>query len=230
MKKALVLFSGGQDSATALAWALSNFESVETVGFTYGQRHSIELECRPKFLARLRELPGGVHLGEDHILSMPVLKEIGGTSLTGREEIDVLPNGLPSTFVPGRNLLFFVAAASLAWRLGARDLVGGMCETDYSGYPDCRNEALQTLARAIGLGVSEDFQIHTPLMHIDKAGTWGMAADLGGRPLVEAIRDLTHTCYVGNHVDFHPWGFGCGECPACELRRAGFEKWEGAND
>lgn len=227
---ALVLFSGGQDSAVCLASALSQadrYQRVETVGFDYGQRHTIELQTRQDFLAALRSrFPAwGARLGDDHMLQLPTLGRISETSLTREVAIEMKDGGLPSTFVPGRNLLFFTYAAALGWRRGIRTLIGGMCETDYSGYPDCRNDTLQTLARALSLGMDTEFRIETPLMHIDKAGTWAMAETLGGRPFVDLIVEHSHTCYLGDRTHRHAWGYGCGSCPACELRRKGWEQW-----
>ncbi|MBL8881437.1 MAG: 7-cyano-7-deazaguanine synthase QueC [Hyphomicrobium sp.] len=224
---ALVLFSGGQDSTVCLAWALARYERVETVGFDYGQRHHVELQARTKILDRLRQdFPDWAgRLGPDRVLKLPALGEISETALTRDKEIEVGKTGLPSTFVPGRNLLFFTYAAALAWRRGISTLVGGMCETDYSGYPDCRNETLQTLARAISLGVDRHISIETPLMYVDKAGTWAMTQELGGAALVDLVTEETHTCYVGIRTRRHPWGYGCGHCPACALRAKGWHAW-----
>lgn len=224
---ALVLFSGGQDSTVCLAWALARYERVETVGFDYGQRHHVELQARTKILDRLRQdFPDWAgRLGPDRVLKLPALGEISETALTRDKEIEVGKNGLPSTFVPGRNLLFFTYAAALGWRRGISTLVGGMCETDYSGYPDCRNETLQTLARAISLGVDRHISIETPLMYVDKAGTWAMTQELGGAALVDLVTEETHTCYVGIRTRRHPWGYGCGHCPACALRAKGWHAW-----
>lgn len=227
-KSALVLFSGGQDSAVCLAHALTSFDHVETVGFSYGQRHDIELETRLALLARLRgEFPDWDRkLGPDHPLELPTLGRISETSLTRQVAIEMADSGLPNTFVPGRNLLFFTYAAALGYRRGITTLIGGMCETDYSGYPDCRNDTLQTLAHAISLGMDKRFEILTPLMYVDKAATWAMAQDLGGATLVELIIETTHTCYLGDRAHRHAWGFGCGTCPACDLRAKGWEKWQ----
>ena len=224
---ALVLFSGGQDSAVCLAAALERHARVETVGFSYGQRHAIELEKRLAFLAALRErFPAwSARLGADHALDLPTLGRISETSLTCNVAIEMTSSRLPSTFVPGRNLLFFTYAAALGWRRGIRTLVGGMCETDYSGYPDCRHDTLQTLARALSLGMDAEFTIDTPLMHVDKASTWAMADKLGGRAFVDLIVEETHTCYLGERALRHAWGYGCGTCPACELRARGWERW-----
>ncbi|MEM7005811.1 MAG: 7-cyano-7-deazaguanine synthase QueC [Pseudomonadota bacterium] len=225
--KAIVLFSGGQDSAVCLAWALTRYACVETLGFDYGQRHLVELECRQQFLSRMREeMPDlAEKLGEDHVLSIPVLGEISDTALTRDTEIEVASSGLPSTFVPGRNLIFLNLAAALAWRRGASILVGGMCETDFSGYPDCRRSTIDAQEQAISLGLDKDVTIDTPLMYIDKAETWRMAIDLGGEPLVDLIVENTHTCYLGDRSVRHDWGYGCNDCPACDLRAQGWQKW-----
>jgi 7-cyano-7-deazaguanine synthase len=224
-ERALVLFSGGQDSATCLAWALERFGRVETIGFDYGQRHRVELEVRQEFLARLRtEFPAwAAQLGEDHVVELGVLSAISDTALTREVAITMQDGGLPNTFVPGRNLLFFTVAAAVAYRRGVKHLVGGMCETDFSGYPDCRDDTLKALQVAIGLGMDRRFVIHTPLMWIDKAATWSLANDLGGEPLVRLLIEVTHTCYLGDRSHYHEWGVGCGECPACDLRRRGWE-------
>jgi 7-cyano-7-deazaguanine synthase len=226
-RKAIVLFSGGQDSTTCLAWALDRFPAVETVGFAYGQRHAAEMDARPCVLAGLRaRFPKwAAKLGEDHVLSLDVLSEIGGSALTDDMKIEMAKNGLPTTFVPGRNLLFLTAAAALGTRRGCHDLVGGMCETDYSGYPDCRAETIEAMSRAIELGFAEKFTIHTPLMKLDKAATWALAEKLGGTALVNLIREETVTCYEGDRTHRHDWGYGCGKCPACELRARGFARY-----
>lgn len=225
---ALVLFSGGQDSAVTLAWALTHHSHVETIGFDYGQRHVIELETRGTLLAKLRDLfPAWADkLGADHRLALPALADISETALTRGVAIEIEAGGLPNTFVPGRNLLFFTYAAALAWRRGISALAGGMCETDYSGYPDCRNETLQTLAKALSLGMDKPISIETPLMFLDKQATWALAHELGGMALVELIVEDTHTCYLGNRTHRHVWGYGCGTCPACELRASGWERWQ----
>ena len=227
---ALVLFSGGQDSTTCLAWALQRYERVETIGFDYGQRHAVELDCRPVVLAGLRAaFPGwSARLGADHLLDLSVLGQVSDTALTSDKAIELQAGGLPNTFVPGRNLLFFTLAAALAYRRGIGVLVGGMCETDYSGYPDCRNDTLQALQRALSLGLDQPMALETPLMWIDKAATWRMAQQLGGDALVALIRDDTHTCYLGDHDTRHAWGLGCGACPACELRRNGWRAFRAA--
>lgn len=226
-ERALVLFSGGQDSTTCLAWALERFAGVETIGFDYRQRHRIELDCRSAVIARLRrEFPDwNDRLAEDHLLDCGVLGRISDTALTGAAAITYDEGGLPNTFVPGRNLLFFVLAAAVGYRRGARHLVGGMCETDYSGYPDCRDDTLKALQATLSLGTERRFVIHTPLMWRDKAATWALARDLGGEPLVELIREETHSCYLGDRSRRHDWGYGCGDCPACALRQAGWERF-----
>ena len=227
---ALVLFSGGQDSTTCLAWALARFTSVETVGFDYGQRHAAELEARPHILAGLkRDFPDwGSKLSDDHLLPLDLLKAIGGSALTDEMKIEMGAGGLPTSFVPGRNILFLAAAAALGYRRGIADLVGGMCETDFSGYPDCRNETIQTTARALSLGLDRPVTVHTPLMWMDKAATWRMAQELGGAKLVQLILEETVTCYEGDRSLFHEWGYGCGACPACQLRASGYNKYKAA--
>lgn len=222
---ALVLFSGGQDSTTCLAWALGNFSRVETIGFRYGQRHGVEMDCRSVILAELRDrFPDWrERLGDDHVVDLGgLLGELGATALTQDIQIEIQQSGLPNTFVPGRNLLFFTVAAALAYRRNIRTLVGGMCETDYSGYPDCRDDTLKALQVALGLGMDRRFRLETPLMWIDKAATWALASELGGKALVDLIIEHTHTCYLGDRVHRHEWGYGCGSCPACILRLKGF--------
>ncbi|KAI96039.1 7-cyano-7-deazaguanine synthase [Rhodomicrobium udaipurense JA643] len=225
--KSLVLLSGGQDSAVCLAWALTNYAQVETLGFSYGQRHSVELECRPKLREAMAALSPewAARLGPDHVLDLSILGAVSDTALTSDAEIAFGANGLPNTFVPGRNLLFFTLAAALGYRRGIRDLVGGMCQTDYSGYPDCRDETLQTLASAINLGTDEQFRIVTPLMWRTKAETWAMTHALGGNPLVDIVAEHSHTCYKGDRDHRHEWGYGCGTCPACDLRAKGYYAW-----
>ena len=224
---ALVLFSGGQDSTVCLAWALTRYGRVDTVGFDYGQRHKVELACRQNVLNLIdKDFPEwAAKLGEDHVLQLPALGQLSDTALTRDVEIEMTESGLPNTFVPGRNLLFFTYAAALGYRRGLGRLVGGMCETDYSGYPDCRDATLQTLAKAIQLGTEADFQIETPLMQRDKTETWSLAAKLGGPSLVDMIIEHTHSCYKGDRSQRHEWGYGCGSCPACELRARGFHAW-----
>jgi 7-cyano-7-deazaguanine synthase len=224
---ALILFSGGQDSTTCLAWALDRFERVETVGFDYGQRHRVELTCRAEIRAAIRALNGawGRRLGEEHTINLASLGEISSTALTRDVAIEVGKEGLPNTFVPGRNLIFLTFAAALAYRRGLRHLVGGMCETDYSGYPDCRDDTIKALQVALNLGMEQRFVLHTPLMWIDKAATWDLARALGGDRLVDLIVEKTHTCYHGGRGERHEWGYGCGACPACKLRAAGFMRF-----
>jgi 7-cyano-7-deazaguanine synthase len=224
---ALVLLSGGQDSTVCLAWALERFDAVETIGFDYGQRHAIELACRAEILADLRRrFPAwGRRLGPDHMIELPALGRLSETALTREAEIRLGESGLPNTFVPGRNLLFFTLAAALAYRRGHKHLVGGMCETDYSGYPDCRDDTLKALQVALNLGMDRRFVLHTPLMWVDKAATWRLAEDLGGAGLVELVRKETHSCYLGDRNHRHDWGWGCGRCPACALRRTGYERY-----
>lgn len=228
---ALVLFSGGQDSTVCLAWALERFAHVETIGFAYGQRHAVELAQRPVIRTEVaRAFPHWAgKLGDDHVLELATLGAISETALTREAEFRMTAAGPPNTFVPGRNLLFFTYAAALTYGRGARTLVGGMCETDYSGYPDCRNDTLQTLAKAISLGMDAAFSIETPLMWIDKPGTWEMADKLGGATLVDLIVEHTHTCYTPDRKTRHAWGYGCGQCPACTLRANGWERWRGSD-
>jgi len=224
---ALVLFSGGQDSTTCLAWALSRYARVETVGFDYGQRHAVELSLRLPLLSSLRALNAEWHqrLGDDHLLDLSLLGKISDTALTRDTAIAMQANGLPNTFVPGRNLLFITVAAALAYRRGIDVIVGGMCETDYSGYPDCRDESLRALESALQLGMATTLSLQTPLMWLNKATTWQLARDLGGEPLVALIRADTHTCYLGERGLLHDWGHGCGTCPACELRANGYREY-----
>ena len=224
---ALVLFSGGQDSTTCLAWALNRYDHVETLGFDYGQRHAIELTMRPQLLDSLRSMRPDwkSKLGEDHVLDLSLLAAISDTALTSDVAITMQENGLPNTFVPGRNLLFLTSAAALAYRRGISDLVGGMCETDYSGYPDCRDETLRSLQEAINLGMASKLTIQTPLMWLNKAQSWQLAVTLGGEELVELIRTESHTCYLGERGVLHAWGHGCGTCPACELRARGYTEY-----
>ncbi|WP_431281940.1 7-cyano-7-deazaguanine synthase QueC [Humitalea sp. 24SJ18S-53] len=221
MNTALVLFSGGQDSATCLAWALARFDHVETLGFDYGQRHLVELACRDALRAGM----ASPKLGPDHTLAVPTLAAIGGSALTEDAAIAMRADGLPNTFVPGRNILFLTLAAALAARRGIRHLVTGVCETDYSGYPDCRDDTIKAVQVALNLGMNARFVIHTPLMWRDKAATWRLAEALGGTPLVTLIRDESHSCYIGDRSQRHAWGFGCGACPACDLRARGWEAY-----
>ena len=224
---ALVLFSGGQDSTTCLAWALERFARVETIGFDYNQRHRVELDCRKGICDGLSALKPlwAARLGEDHTIGLGVLGEISNTALTRDNAIETGANGLPTTFVPGRNLIFLTFAAAVAYRRGLRHIVGGMCETDYSGYPDCRDDTMKATQLALNLGMERRFVIETPLMWIDKAATWRLAAELGGAALVDLIRAETHSCYQGNRADRHDWGFGCGTCPACRLRADGYRRY-----
>ncbi|AHG65680.1 7-cyano-7-deazaguanine synthase QueC [Advenella mimigardefordensis] len=229
--KALVLFSGGQDSTTCLAWALDRYQYVETIGFSYGQRHAVELTCREQVIEQLRlQFPDwSARLGNDHMLDLSVLGQISDTALTQDKAIEFEQSGLPNTFVPGRNLLFFNFAAALAYRRGLEVLVGGMCETDYSGYPDCRDNTLKSLQVSLSLGLDRPMVIETPLMWIDKEKTWHMASTLGGPALVQLIEEYTHTCYLGDREHRHPWGYGCNQCPACDLRRKGYELYQSAH-
>lgn len=224
---ALVLFSGGQDSTTCLAWALSHYDHVETIGFDYGQRHAIELTLRPQLLNSLRVMNEAWRskLGEDHMIDLSVLGTISDTALTRDTAITMQENGLPNTFVPGRNLLFLTVAAALAYRRGIHVIVGGMCETDYSGYPDCRDDTMRALQTALRLGMATEVELQTPLMWLNKAQSWTLAEELGGAALVELIRADTHTCYLGERGTLHDWGHGCGKCPACELRANGYKEY-----
>jgi 7-cyano-7-deazaguanine synthase len=227
-RSALVLFSGGQDSTTCLAWALERFDHVETIAFDYRQRHRIELDQRLVVLEEMRRrFPRWTEkLGDDHFIDMGVLGQISETSLTRNVAFAMKNDGLPNTFVPGRNLLFFTFAAAVAWRRDIRHMVGGMCETDFSGYPDCRDNTIKALQVALNLGMDRSFVLHTPLMWLDKAETWALAKDLGGDPLVETILEHTHTCYQSERGPRHAWGHGCGDCPACALRQRGYEMWK----
>jgi 7-cyano-7-deazaguanine synthase len=222
--RALILFSGGQDSATCLAWALERFESVETVGFDYGQRHAIELDCRPRLIASLRETfpRWSRRLGKDHLLDLKVLGSISDTALTSDQAIAFAEGGLPNTYVPGRNLLFLTLAAALGARRGIGDLVAGVGQVDYSGYPDCREEAIDAMEDALNIGMDSNYEIHTPLMHLDKTAIWQLADELGGEALVDIILEHSHSCYLGDRQMRHEWGYGCGTCPACALREAGY--------
>jgi len=228
-RHALVLLSGGQDSATCLAWALAHFARVETVGFDYGQRHHVELDCRERLRTGMQAMPWPGTLGADHLLHVDVLRELGSSAMIDEVAITLQADGLPNTFVPGRNLLFFTLAAALAYRRGLTVLVGGMSETDYSGYPDCRDNTLKALQVALSLGVDRPLVVETPLMWRDKAATWALAHALGGDALVELIRRDSHTCYLGQRDVLHDWGYGCGQCPACELRARGWRAWAQGN-
>ena len=229
-RTALVVFSGGQDSTVCLAWALSRYARVETIGFDYGQRHKVELDCRPTVREALSaQCPQWAdRLGDDHLLDLRLLGQISDTALTETRAIEMQANGLPNTFVPGRNLLFLNFAAALAYRRGASVLVGGMCETDFSGYPDCRDNTLKALQVAISLGLDSPMTIETPLMWLTKAQTWALAKTLGGEDLVRLIVEESHTCYQGERGELHAWGHGCGTCPACELREKGYVEWDAA--
>lgn len=222
---ALVLYSGGQDSSTCLAWALSTYERVETIGFDYGQRHKIELDYRAPMIEALRALNPlwDARLGQDHLLCLDILGKISDTALTQDRAIAISASGLPNTFVPSRNLIFFQFAAAIAYRRGLDVLVGGMCETDYSGYPDCRDNTLKALQVAISLGLDVPMTIETPLMWLNKAQTWQLAHQLAGQPFIQALIEHTHSCYLGDHQTRHIWGYGCGQCPACELRKKGHD-------
>jgi 7-cyano-7-deazaguanine synthase len=226
-RRALVLFSGGQDSTACLAWALDRYAQVETIGFDYGQRHAVELDCRRRVRAALQvKFPQWkTKLGDDHLLDLSLLGQISDTAMTDTRAIELNAQGLPNTFVPGRNLLFFTFAAAVAYRRGISVLVGGMCETDYSGYPDCRDNTLKALQVAVSLGLDAPMTIETPLMWLDKAQTWALADQIGGETLVKLTIDYTHTCYLGERSQRHAWGYGCGMCPACDLRRKGYEGW-----
>lgn len=224
---ALVLFSGGQDSTTCLAWALARYGRVETIGFDYGQRHAIELAVRPTVLEKVRALKPDWNdrLGDDHMIDLSLIAKISDTALTSNVAIAMQENGLPNTFVPGRNLLFMTVAATVAYRRGLTVLVGGMCETDFSGYPDCRDDTMKALQVALNLGMATNLKVETPLMWIDKAETWSLADQLGGQALLDLIRKETHTCYLGERGALHDWGYGCGTCPACALRARGYENF-----
>ena len=225
--RALILFSGGQDSTTCLAWALERFDHVETLAFAYGQRHAVELDVRTTFLAKLREAfpDWAAKLGEDHTLTLDALRAISDTALTRETAITMGANGLPTTFVPGRNLIFLTFAGALAYRRGAKHIVTGVCETDYSGYPDCRDDTVKALQVALNLGMDTRLVLHTPLMWRDKRATWELADRLGGRALTALVEEHTHSCYLGDRSTRHPWGYGCGACPACDLRRTGWQSW-----
>lgn len=229
-QNALVLFSGGQDSTVCLAWALARYNRVTTIGFDYGQRHSVELECRQNVMLALRASKSvkTTELGDDTLLDLGILGQISDTSLTRDAEIEISEAGLPTTFVPGRNLIFLTLASAVAWRQSASVLVGGMCETDYSGYPDCRRATIDAQEQALALGLDREIVIETPLMHKTKADTFAMAKSLGGDELVEIVVEHTHTCYLGDRSTRHEWGYGCGTCPACQLRATGWEDWQRA--
>lgn len=226
--KALLLFSGGQDSATCLAWALDTFEHVETVGFHYGQRHDVEMNCREAIREKIPslDLAWQDRMGEDHILDLSVLGQMSETALTRDVAIEMNEDGLPNTFVPGRNLVFLTFAGALAYRRGITTLIGGMCEADFSGYPDCRKETLDAQMEALSLGLAKPMSLETPLMHLSKTGAWELCESLGGEALVEIVNRDTHSCYKGDHETLHAWGYGCGNCPACDLRAVGWEGYQ----
>ncbi len=227
MTTALVLFSGGQDSTTCLAWALARFERVETIGFDYRQRHRVELDQRGIIRSEIVKLDPqwAARLGDDHLLDLGILGEISATAMTRDIAIIADEKGLPNTFVPGRNLMFFTLAAAVAFRRGLRHLIGGMCETDYSGYPDCRDDTLKAMQVALNLGMEKNFVVETPLMWLDKGDTWRLAETLGGKALVELVIEATHSCYLGERSRKWDWGYGCGACPACQLRAGGWKKY-----
>jgi 7-cyano-7-deazaguanine synthase len=225
---ALVLFSGGQDSTVCLAWALERFSRVETIGFDYGQRHAIELSVRARLREKMSALNSGwaARLGNDHMIKLGALAAISDTALTRQTAIEIADSGLPTTFVPGRNLMFFCFAGALAYRRGARHLVAGMCETDYSGYPDCRDDTVKAMQVALTLGLDKRVAIHTPLMWIDKAQTFALAVEIGGDAFLDLLIEDSHSCYLGDRAKRHDWGYGCGTCPACQLRAQGFAKFK----
>ncbi len=225
---ALVLFSGGQDSTVCLAWALERFSRVETIGFDYGQRHAIELSVRARLREKMAALNSGwaARLGDDHMIRLDALAAISDTALTRQTAIEIADSGLPTTFVPGRNLVFFCFAGALAYRRGARHLVAGMCETDYSGYPDCRDDTIKAMQVALTLGLDKRVAIHTPLMWIDKAETFALAVEIGGEAFLDLLIEESHSCYLGDRSKRHDWGYGCGTCPACQLRAQGFAKFK----
>jgi 7-cyano-7-deazaguanine synthase len=224
---ALVLFSGGQDSTVCLAWALERFSRVETIGFDYGQRHAVELGVRARLREKMSALNTGwaARLGDDHVIKLDTLAAISDTALTRQTAIEIAESGLPTTFVPGRNLVFFCFAGALAYRRGARHLVAGMCETDYSGYPDCRDDTIKAMQVALSLGLDKRVAIHTPLMWIDKAETFALAVEIGGKAFLDLLIEDSHSCYLGDRSKRHDWGYGCGTCPACQLRAQGFAKF-----
>jgi len=224
---ALVLFSGGQDSTVCLAWALERFSRVETIGFDYGQRHAVELGVRARLREKMSALNTGwaARLGDDHVIKLDTLAAISDTALTRQTAIEIAESGLPTTFVPGRNLVFFCFAGALAYRRGARHLVAGMCETDYSGYPDCRDDTIKAMQVALSLGLDKRVAIHTPLMWIDKAETFALAVEIGGKAFLDLLIEDSHSCYMGDRSKRHDWGYGCGTCPACQLRAQGFAKF-----
>ena len=226
-KSALVLFSGGQDSTVSLLWACKNFKQVETIGFNYNQRHIIEMECRKNILTKIKNLSSICFnsLGKDHVINIPALGLLSETALTRDSKIFVEENGLPNTFVPGRNLVFLNMAAALGWRRNIFNLIGGMCDTDYSGYPDCRRETIDAQAKALSLGLDKEIFVHTPLMDMDKSEVWAFSYKLGGEEFHKIIKDDTHTCYLGDRSVLYDWGYGCNVCPACMLRKNGYKEW-----
>jgi 7-cyano-7-deazaguanine synthase len=225
---ALVLFSGGQDSTVCLAWTLERFGRVETIGFDYGQRHLVELSVRTRLREKMSALNGAwkARLGDDHLIKLDSLATISETALTRETAIEIAESGLPTTFVPGRNLVFFSFAGALAYRRGARHMVAGMCETDYSGYPDCRDDTVKAIQVALSLGLDKRITIHTPLMWVDKADTFAMAEEIGGKAFLDLVIEDSHSCYLGDRAQRHDWGYGCGACPACKLRAEGFAKFK----
>jgi 7-cyano-7-deazaguanine synthase len=224
---ALVLFSAGQDSATCLAWALARFGRVETIGFDYGQRHAVELGQRGPLREAIAQVDPlwRARLGPDLVVDLTGFGALVESALTREKEIETDVSGRPTTFVPGRNLVFLTVAAAHAYGRGLSVLVGGMCEADYSGYPDCRQATTEALAAALALGLDLPIGIQTPLMHRTKAEAWQLAHDLGGEELVGLILEHSHTCYLGVRTVRHDWGYGCGACPACELRARGWRAW-----
>ena len=226
-QSAIVLFSGGQDSTVCLAWALKHFDSVSTVGFSYGQRHAVELDCRDVILSKMRDIfpQWASKLANDQIVDLDFFEQISDSALVTDREIEEIGNGLPNTFVPGRNIFFLTTAAALAYKCDINNIVGGMCETDYSGYPDCRDSTLKSIEKTLSLGMERELTIHTPLMFLDKAASWSFAHKLGGDAFVDVIIEDTHTCYLGEREVRHAWGYGCGKCPACELRERGFTRY-----
>ena len=226
-RTAMLLFSGGQDSATCLIWAVNNFDAVETIGFSYGQRHAVELDCRKDFLSNFKAAyPKVSHkIKDDLVINLDFISEIGKSALTENIDIALNDSGLPNTFVPGRNIFFIATAASVAYKKDIFDLIGGMCETDYSGYPDCRLDTIRSLESTLRKGMEKNFKIHTPLMSLSKAETWQAAENWGGKEYIEMLRKFTHTCYLGERDSLHDWGYGCSRCPACELRMRGYENY-----
>jgi 7-cyano-7-deazaguanine synthase len=229
---ALVLFSGGQDSTTCLGWALERYDRVETIGFDYGQRHRVELECRLNLLAQIRAgFPDwATRLGDDVVVGVDAIGTLSNTALTRDVEMKMGEDGLPNTFVPGRNLIFLAFAAALAYRRGLKHIVTGVCETDYSGYPDCRDDTIKAMQVALNLGLERRFVLETPLMWIDKAQTFAMARGLGGQAFLDLVVQESHSCYAGDRATVHEWGRGCGVCPACQLRAEGWRRFVGTSN